>query len=78
MRGREVSVLILCHTTTEAMAMEAACGRDGLPGRLIPIPSFVSAGCGFGWKAPEEKRELLLNYMRENGLSYEREGVYEL
>ena len=78
MRGRGVSVLILFHTTTEAMAMEAACGRDGLPGRLIPIPSFVSAGCGFGWKAPEEKRELLLNYMRENGLSYEREGVYEL
>ena len=52
MRGREASVLILFHTTTEAMAMEAACGRDGLPGRLIPIPSFVSAGLRLRLEGP--------------------------
>ena len=47
MRKKEPSLLISFHTTTEAMALEAACQEAGLPGRLIPIPSFVSAGCGF-------------------------------
>ncbi len=78
MRMREPSVLFSFHTTAEAMAMDESCRRDGLPGRLIPIPSFVSAGCGFGWKAPEKDRELLTAYMREKGLSFEKEGIYLL
>ncbi len=51
MRKKEDSVLISFGTTAQAMAMEECCRRDGMPGRLIPIPSFVSAGCGVGWKA---------------------------
>lgn len=78
MRTREASVLFSFRTTAEAMAMDESCRKDGMPGRLIPIPSFVSAGCGFGWKAPERDRERLSAYMKENGLSFENEGVYLL
>lgn len=47
--------LLTFRTTTEAMAMEAA-GRDyGIPGRLIPIPTQITAGCGLAWRMlPEE------------------------
>lgn len=78
MREREESVLVSFRTTAGAMAMEDHCGRDGIPGRLIPIPSFVSAGCGFGWKAPKRERERILEYMKAQGLGYERVGEYLL
>lgn len=41
-------------STTGAMAMEDACKRAGVPGRLIPIPRSITAGCGMCWAAPLE------------------------
>ena len=64
--------------STEAMALEAACQEAGLPGRLIPIPSFVSAGCGFGWKVSEEAGVRVMDFVREKGLEYEKTGIYLL
>ena len=78
MRKKEDSVLISFGTTAQAMAMEECCRRDGMPGRLIPIPSFVSAGCGVGWKAPAVEAENLLNYMDRQGLGREAVGFYLL
>lgn len=29
--------------------------RPGIPGRLIPLPSEITAGCGLGWRMlPED------------------------
>ena len=78
MRKKEPSLLISFRTTTEAMALEAACQEAGLPGRLIPIPSFVSAGCGFGWKVSEEAGVRVMDFVREKGLEYEKTGIYLL
>ncbi|MFR1638654.1 MAG: DUF3343 domain-containing protein [Eggerthellaceae bacterium] len=36
----------------------------GLPGRMIPIPSEVSAGCGLAWCVPAEERGALLDASR--------------
>ena len=42
-------------TTTAAMAMEKKCSEEGIPGRLIPLPGEISAGCGLSWRIlPEE------------------------
>ena len=78
MRKKEPSLLISFHTTTEAMALEAACQEAGLPGRLIPIPSFVSAGCGFGWKVSEEAGVRVMDLVREKGMKYKKTGIYLL
>ncbi|MEG1594176.1 MAG: DUF3343 domain-containing protein [Oscillibacter sp.] len=43
-------------TTTAAMAMEFACTGAKVPGRLIPVPRSISAGCGLCWAAPLESR----------------------
>ena len=50
-------LIITFPTTVAAMAMEAACTEDGAPGRLIPVPTQISAGCGMCWCAelPEEE-----------------------
>ena len=61
--------IVAFDRTTDAMAMEAACRRDGVPGRLIPMPPQISAGCGMVWKADPADEALVMDEMRELGLS---------
>lgn len=77
-RKKEPSLLISFRTAAEAMAMETACREAGVPGRLIPVPSFVTAGCSFGWKAPEAAEREVMEFVREKGLEYEKAGIYLL
>ena len=59
-------------------AVEAAARETGLPGRMIPIPSEVSAGCGLAWCVPAEERDALLDAFESGGLAYEAVHEVEL
>ena len=63
------TLIVAFDRTTDAMAMETACRRDGVPGRLIPMPPQISAGCGMVWKADPADEALVMDEMRELGLS---------
>ena len=54
MREKKMEVVITFHTTTQAIAMEKLCTAQKLPGRLIPVPRAVSAGCGLCWRTSLE------------------------
>lgn len=55
MRTKQNYHLLTFHTTTAAMAMEDYCHGHGIPGRMIPLPQEISAGCGLAWRMrPEE------------------------
>lgn len=55
MRIKQNYHLLTFHTTTAAMAMEDYCHEYGIPGRMIPLPQEISAGCGLAWRMrPEE------------------------
>jgi hypothetical protein len=58
------------------MAIDAAAAEHGLPGRLIPVPSEIDAGCGFAWAADGNAGAELLRRVDELGLSYE--SVHEV
>ena len=60
MLKKKPALIITFATTTQAMAMEKFCARENLPGRLIPVPREITAGCGLSWKALPEDRERLL------------------
>ena len=47
-------LVVTFHTTAAAMAMEALCKEQSLPGRLIPTPRELTADCGMAWRAPPE------------------------
>ena len=49
MRKKTPKAVVTFASTSDAMAVEAAARETGLPGRMIPIPSEVSAGCGLAW-----------------------------
>lgn len=52
-------LVVTFDTTTAAMACEDLCRREGLPGRMIPVPSQISAGCGLAWRVlPEERKAI--------------------
>ena len=57
MREKRERFVVTFATTTGAMAMERACRDAGLPGRLIPVPRSITAGCGMCWSAPPDARE---------------------
>ncbi len=55
--------------------MEKACRELDVPGRLIPVPREISAGCGLAWCAPLTERDRLARVMAERGI--EQEDLHE-
>lgn len=78
MRRKTPKAVLTFASTSDAMAVEAAARERGFPGRMIPIPSEVSAGCGLAWCAPVEEREELLCALEGGGLAYEDVHEVEL
>lgn len=60
MRQKRPALILAFDSTSQAIAAEKLFQENNLPGRMIPIPAQVSAGCGLAWKAePDEKQALL-------------------
>lgn len=58
MREKQPFVVLSFHTTLAAMKWEKYCMQNGIPGRLIPLPAEIDAGCGLAWRLrPKEWEE---------------------
>ena len=68
MREKKPALVIAFETASQALAAEALFTASGLPGRMIPLPSRISAGCGSAWKAEPEQRKTLCAAMDAAGL----------
>ena len=64
------SLVITFDTTSQALAFERACRQAQAPGRLSPIPTQVSAGCGYAWRAGLGDRDAVLAAAHDAGCSY--------
>ena len=51
MLKKEFRLIITFRDTVMAIRMEKAMKEAGLPGRIIPLPSAISAGCGLCFMA---------------------------
>ena len=76
MRQRKPALIITFSATTDAMAMETYCQARNLPGRLIPVPREITAGCGMAWSAPAEARPALEAFVQSRNIT--TAGWYEL
>ena len=76
MRAKEARCVITFPSTTAAMAMEGYCEKAGLPGRLIPVPRTITAGCGLCWSAPLESRKALEDGVMEAHITIS--GIYTI
>ena len=76
MREKQLRLIVTFQTTTAAMAMEKFCLAQSVPGRLIPVPREITAGCGMAWSAPREAREEIERVLREQPLAVQ--ALHEL
>ena len=68
MRERKLRLILTFHTTTAAIAFEKHCLQAGLPGRLIPVPAQITAGCGMAWMADPADRAVLEEAIEKDAL----------
>ena len=78
MRQKKPTLIITFATTTQAMAMEKFCADNGLPGRIIPVPREITAGCGLSWKAAPDDRETLEAALTEHGVKWQEMHIIEI
>lgn len=71
MRKKELKLVVTFHTTADAMAMEKACKEQNAPGRIIPVPRAISAGCGLSWCAELSDKEQIVKVMQSVGIQEE-------
>ena len=49
MRSKKPALVLAFASTAQALATEKYCQEHQLPGRLIPVPKEITAGCGLAW-----------------------------
>ncbi|MCI9038031.1 MAG: DUF3343 domain-containing protein [Oscillospiraceae bacterium] len=78
MREKKPALIVTFATTAAAMEAESFCLARQLPGRIIPVPREITAGCGLAWKAPPEAEAQLTDALREAGLAWSAMQVLEV
>ena len=78
MLKKKPALIITFATTTQAMAMEKFCARQNLPGRLIPVPREITAGCGLSWKALPEEQDVLVEALAAAGMKWAECHIIEV
>ena len=71
MRQKKLTQIITFKTTTAAMAMEDYCKEKQLPGRIIPLPPEISAGCGLCFKSDRLDQDFWRQELFKAHISYE-------
>ena len=78
MRIKKKTWILTFESTTQAMAADKFGIEQKLPGRLIPIPREITAGCGLCWKADPKEREKVLEALQAAGYHWEAEYILDL
>ena len=78
MRQKKAALVVTFSATTDAMAMERYCLERNMPGRLIPIPREIHAGCGLAWKTEPSEKEHFMGALEAAGIRWEAMEVLEL
>ena len=77
-RSKVPTAVASFHITTDALAFKQAAAREGLRGRLAPIPRQLSAGCGMAWLEPNGLPETLEGVAKRSGIELEQATELEL
>ena len=67
MYGKKLYVVVTFETTSQAIHFEQS---SIVKGRLIPLPSTISAGCGLAWRSDVTYKAELLDEIKEKQFIY--------
>lgn len=76
MLPKKLCLVVTFDATAAAMAAEKYCLERGVPGRLIPVPREITAGCGLAWKVEVDQEKAVTAALEEAGIAYS--GVHRV
>lgn len=76
MLQKKLCLVVTFDATAAAMAAEKYCLERGVPGRLIPVPREITAGCGLAWKAEADQEEAVTAALEVADIAYS--GVHRV
>lgn len=76
MLQKKLCLVVTFDATAAAMAAEKYCLERGVPGRLIPVPREITAGCGLAWKAEVGQEEAITAALEAAGIAFS--GVHRV
>lgn len=76
MLQKKLCLVVTFDATAAAMAAEKYCLERGVPGRLIPVPREITAGCGLAWKAEVAQEKAVTAALEAVGIAYS--GVHRV
>lgn len=76
MREKKPTLFFSFPATAAAMEAERICKEAGIPGRLVPIPREITAGCGLAWMSEPAQEPVIRGFFAARGLAFE--GSYLL
>ena len=72
---KEKKLMVVFPTTTDAMHMQQAATTHSIPGRMVPLPGTIEAGCGLAWCTAPAQKEQLMAVTEKLGIHIQ--GFYE-
>ncbi|WP_444819094.1 DUF3343 domain-containing protein [Treponema denticola] len=74
-----MNYIITFGTTTAAIQCDSMIKADSINAKLVPIPGFLKAGCGFACLFQNTQKEEVESWIGKNNISYEAliEVIYE-
>ena len=66
-----MNYIITFATTTAAIQCDSMIKSDPINAKLIPIPGFLKAGCGFACLFQNVQKEKVETWIGKNNISYE-------
>lgn len=71
-REKKLFAVITFATTEFAMAFEQYCLAHQIPGRPIPVPGEIKAGCGIAWRMLSQDYEKYHQELETSSLVWEQ------
>lgn len=76
MRARQPRLVATFPTTHAALEAEKLCRERGIEGRIVPVPTSITADCGLAWSMPPSSVASFRAVVAEGLLDVD--SVYEL
>lgn len=65
-------LIVSFDKTVDAIAMESFCKKNNINGRLIPLPSQISEGCGLAWENDNLDKNKLIEILNNSQIKYDK------
>lgn len=72
MLDKKKSLIVTYFSSTEAIATEKICNKEGIGGRIITTPRHITADCGMSFSIGIEQKEKLEEILKNERIKYDK------